>query len=143
MIYNFLKGSNSLPFRNVMIMRHKGARGISTTALENSDRRNLCGIIRVSTGRFICKTKFLSTEFEFRKKKFGHFEWILIKKMRMRKDLKRKFILTLLMWHKLCLLLCSNAVGFLQIKAYRPQFIKITGIFTYKKSKIFFFRCYQ
>ena len=42
--------------RNVMIMRHKGGRGISLTALEYSDRHNLCG------GRFICKPKLPSTD---------------------------------------------------------------------------------
>jgi hypothetical protein len=46
----------------VMVMRHRGGWGISPTALENSDRHNLCRISRVSTGRLICKTELLSTD---------------------------------------------------------------------------------
>jgi hypothetical protein len=46
----------------VMIMRHKGGSGILPTALEHSDRHNLCRISRISTGRLICKTKPISTD---------------------------------------------------------------------------------
>jgi hypothetical protein len=40
----------------------KNGWGISPTALEHSDRHNLYRMSRVSTGRFICKTKPLSTD---------------------------------------------------------------------------------
>ena len=45
----------------------------------HSDIHNLCCISRVNTGRFICKTEPLSTEFKFRKNS----SVILMKKMRL------------------------------------------------------------
>ena len=44
-------------------MSHKGGWGILPTALEHSDRHNLCHISRISTGRLICKTKPISTDY--------------------------------------------------------------------------------
>ena len=99
---NWSKWKNLLWKRNVMIMRHKGGWGISPTALEHSDRHNLCRISRVSTGRLICKTKPL---------KNWSLQVVTISAWKNKLSQISLPVLTLLMGQKLCLWLCSSAVG--------------------------------